>query len=127
MNILKLLSVALVLFASFADVQASSPDENRFKLYNEELEKKLKLSPQQIEILKQIESKNQEKMNIYLMELETIQHEMAALADENAEQIREVLTEKQKVKYDKYQYQLKKQKNEHKGEEKPSSKKMRVY
>ena len=127
MNKLKLCTL-FVIFGSFiAIAHAKSLDKEPLALYNDELEKKLKLTPQQQETLKQIRKKNQEKMNIFLMEIDTIHHEMAALIDENNEQIREILSEKQKVKFDMYNYQLKKQANQHKNEDKPSRKKMRVY
>ena len=106
---------------------ARTPEERYPSLYNNEWEKKLKLTAYQQELIKKIRNDNQEKMNVLLMEAETLRHEMSALAEENDEQIREILSEKQKVKFDMYQYQLKKQKNEHRGEEKPSRKKMRVY
>ena len=107
--------------------EAKSLSEKYPSLYDNEWEKKLKLTSFQEEQLKVIRNKNQEQMNVLLMEMETIRHEMAALVDENNSQMRDVLTEKQKVKFDMYQYQQKKQKNEHKGEDKPSRKKMRVY
>jgi len=107
--------------------EAKTLTEKYPSLYNNEWEKKVKLTSAQEEQLKIIRDKNQEKMNVFLMEIETIHHEMAALVDENTNQMRDILDEKQKVKFDMYQYQLKKQKNEHKGEEKPSRKKMRVY
>lgn len=121
--------IALILFSFLVVFSASARTvaEKYPSLYNNEWEKKLKLTAYQQEQIKKIRDDNQEKMNVLLMEAETLHYEMVALAEENDEQIREVLSEKQKVKYDMYQYQLKKQKNEHKGEEKPSRKKMRVY
>lgn len=127
MKILKLLcyvfSALMILFAA----EARTLSEKYPSLYNNEWEKKVKLTQFQIDKIKTIRDANQEKMNILLMEMETIRHEMAALIEENDEQIREILSEKQKVKFDMYQYQQKRQRNEHKGEEKPSRKKMRVY
>ncbi len=127
MNLLKICLPAIICGIFFTNAQAKSLTEKYPSLYNAEWEDKIKLSPQQIEIVKQIREKNQEKMNVFLMEIETINHEIKALEEENDEQIREILSEKQKVKFDMYKYKLKKQYNEHKNEEKPSRKKMRVY
>ena len=127
MNLSKFFAFVFAFFAVLSCAQAKSLEDKYPSLYNNEWEKKLKLTAYQQEQIKKIRDDNQEKMNVLLMEAETLHYEMVALAEENDEQIREVLSEKQKVKYDMYQYQLKKQKNEHKGEEKPSRKKMRVY
>lgn len=127
MKILKLICCAFLVMMFLSVSEAKKLSEKYPSLYNVEWEKSLKLSLWQEEQIKIIRDKNQEKMNVLLMELETIHHEMAALVDENESQIRDILSEKQKVKFDMYQYKLKKQKNEHKGEEKPSRKKMRVY
>lgn len=112
-----------VMFAAVA----RTPAEKYPSLYDNDWEKKVKLTAYQQEQIKKIRDDNQEKMNLLLMEEETLHHEMASLAEENDEQIKNILSEKQKVKYNMYQYQLKKQRNEHRGEEKPSRKKMRVY
>lgn len=127
MKILKICCCICALMAVLTICEAKSLSEKYPSLYDNEWEKKLKLTSFQEEQLKVIRNKNQEQMNVLLMEMETIRHEMAALVDENNSQMRDVLTEKQKVKFDMYQYQQKKQKNEHKGEDKPSRKKMRVY
>lgn len=127
MKILKICCCFCALMAVLTICEAKSLSEKYPSLYDNEWEKKLKLTSFQEEQLKVIRNKNQEQMNVLLMEMETIRHEMAALVDENNSQMRDVLTEKQKVKFDMYQYQQKKQKNEHKGEDKPSRKKMRVY
>ena len=127
MNLPKICFV-VALCSLFSTMVCARPLSEKYpSLYDNEWQKKLKLSPQQEAAVKQIKAENQKKMNVYLMEIDTIHHEMNALIDENNEQIREVLSEKQKTKYDMYQYQQKKQNNEHKGEEKPSRKKMRVY
>lgn len=127
MKILKIFCYICALMMILTVSEAKTLTEKYPSLYNNEWEKKVKLTSAQEEQLKIIRDKNQEKMNVFLMEIETIHHEMAALVDENTNQMRDILDEKQKVKFDMYQYQLKKQKNEHKGEEKPSRKKMRVY
>lgn len=127
---MKLCKIACLISLGYLFVFAAvarTPEERYPSLYNNEWEKKLKLTAYQQELIKKIRNDNQEKMNVLLMEAETLRHEMSALAEENDEQIREILSEKQKVKFDMYQYKLKKQKNEHRGEEKPSRKKMRVY
>ena len=127
MNLPKICFV-VALCSLFSTMVCARPLSEKYpSLYDNEWQKKLKLSPQQEAAVKQIKAENQKKMNVYLMEIDTIHHEMNALIDENNEQIHEVLSEKQKTKYDMYQYQQKKQNNEHKGEEKPSRKKMRVY
>jgi len=127
MKILKIFCYICALMMILTVSEAKTLTEKYPSLYNNEWEKKVKLTSAQEEQLKIIRDKNQEKMNVFLMEIETIHHEMAALVDENTNQMRDILDEKQKVKFDMYQYQLKKQRNEHKGEEKPSRKKMRVY
>lgn len=127
MNLSKIFVFVFAFFAVLSCAQAKSLEDKYPSLYNNDWEKKVKLTAFQIEQVKQIRNQNQEKMNIFLMELDTIHHEMAALAEENDEQIRNILSDKQKVKFDMYRYQLKKQHNEHKGEDKPSRKKMRVY
>lgn len=127
MSLLKTFSIAIILSVFSVNAYAKSLNEKYPSLYSTEWEQKMKLSPQQIEMIKQIREKNQEKMNVFLMEIDTIHHEISALVEENDEQIRDILSEKQKVKLDMYHYQLKKQNNEHRNEEKPSRKKMRVY
>lgn len=127
MKILKIFMLASVFCLFSSVIEAKSLNEKYPSLYNTEWQKKLKLTEYQIEQINAIREKNQEQMNVYLMEMDTLKHEMAALVDDVDEQIREVLTEKQKVNFDLYKYKLKKKNNEHEGEEKPSRKKMRVY
>lgn len=95
---------------------------------NVDLAKQIKLSDWQIAKINKIRQENEAKMNVLQMKIETLRFEQRNIAQSANEQIREILNDKQKAKYDKLHIQYNKEKHIHDMPiEKPSRKKMPRY
>lgn len=126
--ILPLLLIAGMLAVGAAEAKKSQPHQSSDRQIN--WSKELDLSKEQKAQVKEIYNQSHEKVKSLMQQIDTLHREIANIRKEDETKIRNLLTEKQQIKFDKAQARLNKENPEFERDEngkKPSRKRMRQY